>query len=105
MPNGESKNWIRFMITLEAFYTLHGTWPSMIHLYPFFIEELKKKLPQEDFQKLQAKINLYPDEDNPFLALDESGNTFDYSRDPNPNENPSVKAMEWLQIKEPDYYD
>ena len=42
MPNGESKNWIRFLITLERFYILYGKWPTVIQLYPFFIDELQK---------------------------------------------------------------
>ncbi len=41
MPNGESKNWIRFQVTLESFHSIYGHWPSVINLYPFFIEELK----------------------------------------------------------------
>jgi len=84
MPNGESKNWIRFLITLESFYALHGDWPSVIHLYPFFIGELGEKLSTEDFQKLESKIRLEPDEDRPFLALDEVGNRFDYAHEPTP---------------------
>ena len=56
MPNGDSKNWIRFIITLESFYSLYGKWPSMISLYPFFIDELQEKLSSAEFQKLQSKM-------------------------------------------------
>ena len=106
MPNGESKNWIRFLITLESFYVLHGDWPSIIHLYPFFIAELQEKLSTEDFQKLQSKIRLKPDEDNPFLALDEAGNKFDYARESLPKARYARnKAVDWLDINTPDYYD
>lgn len=67
MPNGESRNWIRFLLTLESFNILYGTWPTQICLYPFFIAELQQKLSKEDFQVLQAKIRLVPDEGNPFF--------------------------------------
>jgi len=35
MPNGESKNWKRFLMTLERFYILYDKWPTVIHLSPF----------------------------------------------------------------------
>jgi len=106
MPNGESRNWIRFLITLERFIILHGKWPTVIHLYPFFIDELQNKLSKEDFQKLQSKIRLEPDEENPFLCFDEKGNKYDYARgDICPNKYPSVRAIDWLKINEPAYYD
>ena len=104
MPNGESKNWIRFRLTLESFYVLHGKWPTVIHIYPFFITELQEKLSKEDFQKLQSKIKLVPDEDSPFLSLDELGNSFDYNRGKCPEGELAVRAIDWLEINEPDYH-
>jgi hypothetical protein len=106
MPNGESRNWIRFLITLERFYILYGAWPTVIHLYPFFIDELQKKLSIEDLKTLQSKIRLEPDQENPFLCFDKEGNKYDYARgDDCPNNPISVRAIDWLQISEPDYYD
>jgi hypothetical protein len=106
MPNGESKNWIRFIITLESFYGLYGNWPSTIHLYPFFIEEIEKKLSPEDFQHLQSKLTIIADEGNPYLALDAAGNRFDYTMGkPSPPRDVLIKAIDWLEINEPDYYD
>ena len=106
MPNGESKNWIRFQIALERFYILYGKWPTVVHLYPFFITELQDKLSEEDYHKLQSKIKLIPDENNPFLCFDEDGNKYDYARgDFCPHKRISIRAIDWLQINEPDYYD
>jgi hypothetical protein len=105
MPNGESRNWIRFLLTLESFNILFGTWPTQICLYPFFIAELQQKLSKEDFQVLQAKIRLVPDEGNPFFSSDDAGNKFNYSRDKSPNGEPTMRAIEWLAIKKPSYYD
>lgn len=105
MPNGESKNWIRFLTTLEGYFVLHGKWPSSIRLYPFFIEELQEKLPDEDFSRVQEKIQLIPDNDNPFLASDEAGRTYDYSRQASPKKTQQVKALSWLGIQSPRYFD
>jgi lysophospholipase L1-like esterase len=106
MPNGESRNWIRFIRTLEGFYNLYGKWPAVMHLYPFFIDELQNKLSAKDFQTLQSKIRLVPDEKNPFLCFDEKGNTSDYARgEICPDKDSSVRAIKWLNISEPDYYD
>jgi len=105
MPNGESKNWIRFLTTLEAFYVLYGKWPSTIHLYPFFIKELQEALPQKDFQKIQSKIQIVPNENNPFLALDDVGNRFDFARGPHSHGCSSTKAIDWFEIDEPSYFD
>jgi hypothetical protein len=106
MINGESRNWIRFTITLETFYSLYGNWPSKIHLYPFFIAELQEKLSEEDFQIIESKIMLIADEDNPFLALDDAGNKFDYARgNAHETKELSSRAIDWLEINEPDYYD
>jgi len=105
MPNGESKNWIRFLTSIEAFYILYSKWPTVIHVYPFFITELQKKLSIEDFQRLQTKIKLEPDDINPFLSYDDEGNKFDYGRGIHPEGRSSVRAIDWLEISKPNYYD
>jgi len=72
----------------------------------FFIVELQEKLCSEDFQTLQSKIRLIADEANPFLAFDEEGNRFAYSREAfHPKKDVPIKAIDWLEIHEPDYYD
>jgi hypothetical protein len=105
MPNGESKNWLRLQMALGSFYILYGNWPTIIHLYPFFIEELQKKLSKSDFERLQSKIKLVPDEDNPFLCFDENGNIYSLGKDGPQDGHAAIRAMEWLSINEPDYYD
>ncbi len=106
MPNGESKNWSRFLITLERFHALYGNWPTVIYLYPFFIVELQQKLSMDDFNTLQSKIKLEADADNSFLCFDDNGNVYDYARgDIFNNKHISVMAIDWLQIVEPDYFD
>ena len=106
MPNGESKNWIRFQITLETFHTIYGHWPSVITLYPFFIKELREKLSSQDFDTIQSRISLEPDEESPFVARDDSGNVYDYCHgfEGEPSKS-TEKAINWLGIDEPDYFD
>jgi len=60
MPNGESKNWVRFKATLENFHSIYGHWPSVIKLYPFFIEELKDKLSGQDFETVCLGTPRFP---------------------------------------------
>ena len=60
MPNGESKNWIRFQITLESFFFRFGHWPSEIHLYPSFIAELEEKFSAADFGKFSRRSGSRP---------------------------------------------
>jgi hypothetical protein len=105
MINGESRNWIRFQLTLEAFYILYGKWPTVIYLYPFFVNELQEMLSMEDFQSLQSKVKIVPDENNPFLSFDEVGNRFDYARESYPAGHPPIRAIDWLGIHEPTYDD
>ncbi len=77
----------------------------MVHLYSFFIDELKSMLSPQDFHKLQSKLELISDDANPFLAQDKAGNKFDYRRESRPKEESKLNAIDWLSIKEPDYYD
>ncbi len=72
---------------------------------PFFIDELQNKLSAKDFQTLQSKIRLDQMKES-FPCFDEKGNEYDYARENIcPNKDSSVKAINWLNITEPDYYD
>jgi len=105
MPNGESKNWVRFIITLSSFFALYGKYPTIISLNTFFIEELKERLTKEDFIKLQSKIKLIADDGHPFMASGSDGNMFVYGRGSNSYNADNKNTLDWLDIKGPDYYD
>ena len=62
-------------------------------------------LSSEDFNTLQSKLELISDDENPFLALDKAGNYYDYRTGSHPIGETKLKAIDWLNIKEPDYYD
>jgi hypothetical protein len=84
---------------------MHGNWPSKIHLYPFFIDELRDKLSPAEFQRLESKVTLIPNENKPFMAFDEAGNRFDYQRQRSPERDRDNRAIDWLEVNEPDYED
>jgi len=95
-----------FQVVLETFHSIYGHWPSVINLCPFFIEELKEKLSRGDFETVQSRISLVPDEEHPFLPMDDSGNVYDYCHvlEGEPSQS-KEKAIDLLGIKEPDFYD
>ena len=61
MPNGESKNWIRFCAAINGFRARFNIWPDRVRVPGLFIQELKNVLPSESFDKLCSKINLIGD--------------------------------------------
>ncbi|MBC8394340.1 MAG: hypothetical protein H8E17_17445 [Deltaproteobacteria bacterium] len=103
MPNGESKNWIRFCIAIEGFRVTYDKWPDKIHVPDFFIDELKEKFSESEYVKLTSKIELIGD-DSPYVAVDESGDTYSYGDEGFSDKKPDIRAEEWLDVF-PDYYD
>ena len=61
MPNGESKNWIRFCGAIDGFRANYKSWPNRVRVPNFFIEELRTVLSPESFAKLESKIFLITD--------------------------------------------
>jgi len=105
MPNGESKNWIRFCAAIEGFRGRYGCWPSSIKVPVFFIDELQNVLSENDFMKISSMITLIGDDSGfAFVAEDESGNQYNYEKEGFSNERPDNRAIDWLGVK-PDYYD
>lgn len=105
MPNGESKNWIRLLITLNGFRNRYGHWPTAISIEPHFFEELQDKLTPADFKKLQSKLKLIQDDINPFQCHDEMGNQFNYGEALADKKKDKHNPIEWLNIVPPDYFD
>ena len=103
MPNGESKNWIRFCAAIDGFRSRYGKWPTAVRVLDFFPDELKSVLSGSDHAKLLSKIKVIGD-NSPFIAVDESGNAYDYGREGFPNLKLNVRASEWLGVT-PNYCD
>ena len=103
MPNGESKNWIRFCAAIDGFRCRYKSWPDSVRVPTFFPAELKKVLSKKDQSNLASKIQIIGD-DSPYIAMDESGNIYNYDIDGFSNEKPDIQAQDWLDVT-PDYYD
>ena len=103
MPNGESKNWVRFCGAIDGFRSHYKSWPNRVRVPKFFIEELRTVLSPESFAKLESKINLIGDESH-FIAEDGAGRSFNYEFQGSSKIKPDIRAFEWLGV-DPDYYD
>lgn len=103
MPNGESKNWVRFCIAIDGFRANYKSWPDRVRVPKFFIEELRTVLSAESLAKLESKINLIGDESH-FIAEDGAGRSFNYALQGSSIIKPDVCAFEWLGV-DPDYDD
>jgi hypothetical protein len=57
MPNGVERNYIRFLSVLEGFYVRFGSWPTRLHLPAYIIDYLPKFLTQEEFSKIDEKLD------------------------------------------------
>jgi hypothetical protein len=71
-----------------------------MRLDPGYIDEFRNSLlAPEDFRKLQAKIELVPEPDAPFVAEDGSGRTYSYGTETLHWERDDIDAQDWLGIK------
>lgn len=105
MPNGESRNWIRFIGSLNGFSAIYGSWPTKVYLYPEFIKELQYMMPPGDFQRLETKVALIPEPKATFRCEDDQGRSYDYGQQGFARKQPVPDAMEWLNVSKPHYED
>lgn len=105
MPNGADRNFVRFVRCIELFRTQFNKWPSRVRLDPSFIKELQEVISEEAYGRLREKIEIIPDNSNPYdglyVAEDDEGNILDSIRPKYTTK--GVNAMEWLGIEWPDY--
>ena len=97
MPNGGSKNWIRFCAAIDGFRCRYGKWPRLVRVPTFFSDELKIVLSEQDQSVLSTKIRIIGD-GSPFIAMDESGNSYDYGEEGFSDERPDIQADVWLDV-------
>jgi len=103
VPNGESKNWLRFCASIDGFRARYNHWPKSVRVLDFFPNELKRVLSIEDYTKLISKINIIGD-NSPFIAIDETGKSYSYGEEGFSKERPDIRAQDWFGVT-PDYYD
>ena len=105
MPNGEDRNFVRFIGCIGGFRDRFNKWPTKMKLDPDFIEELTEVLPPEDFQKLTRKMELIADDSNPwdglYVAEDGEGHVYDLMKSGHGGKQNDV--LRWLCVSWPNY--
>ena len=94
MPNGADKNWRRFCVAVEEFRVRYHHWPTSIRVDESLIKDL---LTPQDFARLKTKITIIS-EGIEYIAEDERGNSYNYSKDGFSFEKPVIRAEEWLGV-------
>ncbi len=105
MVNGESRNWIRLLNGIKNFYAAFGLWPARVYVYPFFVEELRQIMKPGEFESLNAKIELIPEQDATFRFKDDAGHSYDYGREGVVENFPKPDALAWMNVSWPDYHE
>jgi hypothetical protein len=105
MPNGESRNWIRLLSGIENFYAAYGHWPVRVFVYPFFVQELRQMMKPGEFDQLNSKIELIPEQEATFRYEDHQGRSYDYGHESAAQKFTKPNALKWLNVSEPDYSD
>jgi hypothetical protein len=102
MPNGENRNWVRFLKVLTGFNVRFGCWPTRLYLPRYIIDYLPNYLSKEDFSKIEEKLELIAD-DRLIIAEDNEGRVHDFMKEGFPS-HPDVKPTQWLCIGPPHRY-
>ncbi len=104
MPNRHDRNWVRFWAAVDGFRNRFGEWPSSVRLASGYVDDLRGLLGAESFRMLEEKLVLRIDERAHFVAEDEVGRKYDYSREGFSQDRPQPSAEEWLGARpEPEW--
>jgi hypothetical protein len=99
LPNGHDKNFDRLLMALRGFRSRHGRWPTRVRILPICLRDLRENLlTPEDFARVEAKVQLIEDENGEFLAEDDTGATFHYGREEQPQDVSISEAQVWLGV-------
>jgi hypothetical protein len=96
MPNGDYRSWVPFCAAVDGFRNRFGEWPSIVRLGSGYVTDLREILGDECFRVLQEKLLLHIDEQAHFIAEDQFGRAYDYSREGVPQERPRPSTEAWL---------
>jgi hypothetical protein len=102
VPNGADKNWVRLRGALEGFFVTHGHWPTRVRLWPVILDNLRNDLfTPAAWERVVAHLEFVPDDSAPIVAEDAQGRLYSYGEQGFPEQDPPVRAEEWLGT-EPD---
>lgn len=97
MPNGYGKNWVRLCAAVEGFRSVHGSWPTEVHLPEVCYESIVELFRSESLEKVTSKLSFVID-GKPFVARDGEGRSYRYGEQDFPREHPGATAEEWLGV-------
>lgn len=115
MPNGADRDFVRFIRSIISFRDIFHKWPQKIYVTEYFIKELSEVMSPSDFNALQSKIELVPEDslcEISYRCTDDSGNYYDLldgqcskeisNRDFRSNTS-EQDVLAWFGIDYPDY--
>lgn len=115
MPNGFDRDFVRFLRSISCFKDIFHKWPQKIYVTDHFIKELSEAMNSSDFNALQRKIKLVPEDslcEISYRCIDHSGNYYELldgqcSRDISDRDLKSNTSeqdvLTWFGIEYPDY--
>lgn len=108
MPNGESRNFVRFLRSIAVFRGKFRKWPSKIRLSSSFIQELHEIMDKIDYEILQKRIKIIPDSSScceyVYIPEDDDGNKIlSFKLDKNDEFFDQKDVLKWIGINFPDY--
>jgi hypothetical protein len=99
MPNGGDKNYIRLCAAIEGFRVNYNAWPTAVRVRADMIADLRDHvLGPEAFAKVEAKLRIIPEDGAFMIAEDGTGRTYDYGEKGFPDQEPDIRAGNWLGV-------
>ena len=97
MPRGG--DWVRFCAAIDGFRARYGRWPTRVVMWQGFRDNLHYSIGPDGLRAVEQKLTLleHPDEQG-LAAEDGEGNRYDYAREGFSEQQPDVRAVDWLGI-------
>lgn len=95
MLNVKSNKWVRFCAAIDGFRYRHKRWPESVKVPEPFLYELEMVLSEKERSLLASKIRIM-DDNSPYIAMDEAGNSYNYGEEGFPEKEPDIRAKDWL---------
>ena len=98
MPNGETRNWVRFCAAIDGFRQRFERWPTKVAVDPVIYEDLQWMFSEKAFRELNSRVRLDVRQGAMIAAEDGEGHVYDYGEEGFPSERPQPSAGDWLGV-------
>ena len=101
MPNGYDKNWIRLCAAIDGFRVRYGRWPTRVLLSTDLLLDIRNLFTSSDVVIIESKLHLVAVDsrrDIKFVAEDDAGGSYNYSKEGFAPHQPDVPAKIWLGV-------